>query len=456
MTGVLIPLYLYPSSLAVWKPVITAKQAYPSVPFVAIANPASGPGTASDPNYVTAIKSLQDAGVKVVGYVDTAYGAKSVAAITTEMQSWISWYSPVGFFFDDLSSSGQESTLMQLQAAATSMNAPLTIGNPGTMPSASYKGLLTDYVVYEGGAIGTLMGPGAYILYGLSAFPAGFVPTLLGEGATYVFFTDRPGPPANPYNVMSAYLMQLADSLGPPSPRPQMAEWVVAYRTGGTPLPRVDVTTWLESVSLSTVIDSVNGLGSSSVMLNLCPADSSGLLYQNVLKFGPSEVLWVPQVVYGAKALHYFPETIIDLSSSDPRNLQLDFHYKDGLMTAGVSEIDTNDVIFENSHSLPTSYTLNGVQVPLSPIRNAYIAVGGYGGGSDATFPQGTQFRVNFMTDPTVTDLAFSMYNGEIPPSGIIAVEEASNLYGAFPFEVQPYFVDYFINALPPDIAPTW
>ena len=70
MTGVLIPLYLYPSSLAVWKPVITAKQAYPSVPFVAIANPASGPGTASDPNYVTAIKSLQDAGVKVVGYVE--------------------------------------------------------------------------------------------------------------------------------------------------------------------------------------------------------------------------------------------------------------------------------------------------------------------------------------------------------------------------------------------------
>jgi hypothetical protein len=76
----MIPLYTHPTD-GTWAAVIRAKKAYPDVPFVAIINPDSGPGTSQDQNYESGIKDLQAAGVVVLGYVTTGYATSSYSAL---------------------------------------------------------------------------------------------------------------------------------------------------------------------------------------------------------------------------------------------------------------------------------------------------------------------------------------------------------------------------------------
>ena len=453
MTGELIPIYLYPSSPAVWKPVITAKQAYPSVPFVAIANPASGPGTASDPNYVTAIKSLQDAGVKVVGYVDTAYGQRNVAAVEADMASWLLWYSPDGFFFDDVSTTGAAGYLAALNAYA---GGRLTIGNPGTEIPASYVGTLQEFNVFEGTGLPAAGGLGAdsSISYAVPQFPA--APPL---GYDYLFLTDQ--PLATAYSVMSPYLVQLAGSLAVPSLRPQIAEWVGLYRSGGAPLSLVNGSIWLESVSLPSVNDNgINkGNGYSSLMLNCVPNDGSGLLYQNVLQFAPSYVNWVVQVVYGAKAVHTFPVQLQGLDAASFGQWLIDFQYNDDIMSVDVIDIDNGQHIYQGGHSLPGNYVRDPSETKVwanAPIQNAYLAAGGYGDGSAATYQAGTILKCEYTSSTDVQDLAFAMFNSEVPPGGMNSIGEFANLYCAYPYQVSSGQISFLMQTLTPDIAPTW
>jgi hypothetical protein len=67
---VLIPAYFYPSSagLDAWNRL--ARDAG-SINIEAILNPASGPGTTQDPNYVAVVNNLRTAGGSVFGYVST-------------------------------------------------------------------------------------------------------------------------------------------------------------------------------------------------------------------------------------------------------------------------------------------------------------------------------------------------------------------------------------------------
>src|SRR2546428_6234143 len=70
-SGLAIPLFTYPcftTTQCTWTNVIQARQAYPSVPLLAVINPNSGPGRSIDPNYVQGIKNLQAAGVVGPGY----------------------------------------------------------------------------------------------------------------------------------------------------------------------------------------------------------------------------------------------------------------------------------------------------------------------------------------------------------------------------------------------------
>ena len=96
-TGLIVPLYAYPTN-PTWNALIQAKQSHPNVPIIAIINPNSGPGSSSDPSYVSGIASLQSAGISVVGYVPTGYASfpkeilrppRSLAARTyTDIRRW--------------------------------------------------------------------------------------------------------------------------------------------------------------------------------------------------------------------------------------------------------------------------------------------------------------------------------------------------------------------------------
>ena len=100
-TGVIIPLYTYPTDLT-WNLVVQAKTTHPSVPIIAIINPNSGPGTAIDSNFVSGIKKLQNAGVIVLGYVYTRYAARAIATVEADLDFDKNWYNVDGMNFHEM------------------------------------------------------------------------------------------------------------------------------------------------------------------------------------------------------------------------------------------------------------------------------------------------------------------------------------------------------------------
>ena len=65
-----------------------------------VMNPDSGPGTASYPSFVTKVAAARSQGATVVGYVDTGYGARSLATVKADIDKYRTWYGLNAFFFD--------------------------------------------------------------------------------------------------------------------------------------------------------------------------------------------------------------------------------------------------------------------------------------------------------------------------------------------------------------------
>ena len=101
-TGVIVPLYTYPTS-STWNTMVKVKTDYPSVPTIVIINPASGPGSSKDSNYSDGIKKLQAAGISVLGYVHTSYSSKTASAVKADIDKYRSYYPSIdGIFFDEM------------------------------------------------------------------------------------------------------------------------------------------------------------------------------------------------------------------------------------------------------------------------------------------------------------------------------------------------------------------
>src|SRR3954467_8305152 len=87
----LVPSYFYPTGAGDnWSRMNSAAA---QVSLTAILNPASGPGTGVDSNYVHSLQSLHAAGGNVIGYVSTSYAARPLATVETEIDKYMSWYS---------------------------------------------------------------------------------------------------------------------------------------------------------------------------------------------------------------------------------------------------------------------------------------------------------------------------------------------------------------------------
>ncbi len=216
--GIAIPLYSYPTS-GTWSTVIQAREAYPNVPFIAIISPASGPGSAEDYNYAQGIKNLQAAGIKVLGYVDTAYGADSLSWVEYNIGLYNSWYHVNGIFFDEMNNvPGYESYYSTLSGYVHSLGMATTMGNPGTSVPSSYIGTMDILNVYENYGYPSL----SFITYtgyspsnfAFTAYGVGLVSSYLASAANSVaweYVTDGTWP--NPYNILPSYFMSEVASL---------------------------------------------------------------------------------------------------------------------------------------------------------------------------------------------------------------------------------------------------
>jgi hypothetical protein len=148
----MVPLYTYPG--ATWDTVIASASV---VPTVAIINPNSGPGSGPDSSFRTYMTKMRNAGVEMVGYVHTSYGARSISEVKAEIDIYASQFPlVVGIFLDEVSAaSGQLSYYQQLYSYIMGMPGwKYDILNPGTVPVAGYANAATQIVTYESAASG--------------------------------------------------------------------------------------------------------------------------------------------------------------------------------------------------------------------------------------------------------------------------------------------------------------
>src|SRR2546426_7881615 len=301
-SGLAIPLYTYPcftTTQCTWTTVIQARQAYPSVPLLAVINPNSGPGRTKDPNYVQGIKNLQAAGVVVLGYVWTGYGRVSLSKVESQVSSYKNWYSVNGIFFDGMAYvTGSEKYYSTLNNYVKSLGMTYTMGNPGTTTLTSYIGTLDSIIIYESAGTPSpsyLTSATFYPSYSKSnfGFLAYSVPSLdtsfETSASTYVqwlYITDDGLP--NPYDTLPSYFMTEVAALGAHttttvvSPNPASA-------TAASPITFTatvaDTSASSPSSPTGTVSWSDNGAGGSFVAASCTLSSSSSSQSQCIVTY---------------------------------------------------------------------------------------------------------------------------------------------------------------------------
>ena len=141
-----VPAYFYPGSY--W----TQMDHAGSTLRIAVMNPNSGPGSAPDPNYVSAVHAAQAAGITVVGYVYTDWGARSLSAVEADVNAYYRMYGVNGIFFDQASTSCAYSSYYATLNAFVKAKGGTgrTILNPGTQTSQCYVSDADILLTFEG------------------------------------------------------------------------------------------------------------------------------------------------------------------------------------------------------------------------------------------------------------------------------------------------------------------
>lgn len=233
-TGIMIPFYYYANNVYT-DPLVAfiahVARKYPDVPFIAIINPNSGPGTITDGNYSGMIDILHGAGVRVIGYVDSANTTITVSALETTITTWSNLYTRMdGIFVDNMQASAPATDIPYYVAVTDFCHAngfDTVVLNPGTSvlqeyyacgdilvtgEHSSYQSYSTLYTgnFYEGSSsINVLPEQNALISYNVP-FNAPDI-LLMAMMARWIFVTDA--PTSNPYDVLPTYLDQLAGLL---------------------------------------------------------------------------------------------------------------------------------------------------------------------------------------------------------------------------------------------------
>jgi hypothetical protein len=146
-----IPMYIDPSSSAAsWTQVTSAA---PTVALL-VANPASGPGPSAQAEYTQAIATAHAAGQTIVGYVHTSYGARALALVEADVDSWYSFYPAIDGVFEDEGSTDTSTIAGYYQplhdhVKAEPAGARTVILNPGTIVDEAFMATADVVVTFE-------------------------------------------------------------------------------------------------------------------------------------------------------------------------------------------------------------------------------------------------------------------------------------------------------------------
>lgn len=154
---ILLPLYIYPMWWLgepgyQWPRVARAAQ---TAEIWAIINPASGPGGPPNSDYQWGLSDLRAAGIFMLGYVWTNYGAKPLSDVKAEVDVYAEYFIPYGvrgIFYDGVNSSAAWLPYYrELYAYAKEKGFAQVVLNPGTTIDEDYlrEGVGDVIVVFE-------------------------------------------------------------------------------------------------------------------------------------------------------------------------------------------------------------------------------------------------------------------------------------------------------------------
>lgn len=104
-----------------------------------VLNVINGPGLRAEPQFQAVTDRLHEAGVGVIGYVDTNYGQRFAEQVMDEFGRYVEWYGVSGVCLDRASASAPWLThYAKLAASAREMGAKVVFFNHGSYPAEGY------------------------------------------------------------------------------------------------------------------------------------------------------------------------------------------------------------------------------------------------------------------------------------------------------------------------------
>ena len=211
-----VPAYFAPG--ADWQRIVAASDVVGMIIF----NPNNGPGTATDPAYVSAIAQARAAGILVLGYVGTNYGQRAEAEINADVNGYYDLYQPSGVYFAEgpmeADCTNLEAEYRRLTALALSRDgkAYLAIGTRFCPTFITFSDLMVefaqDWTTYQSYQVPSWMpanSPERFCQF-INSVPAAqashTLSTAVDHGAGWVFTTDGTSP--NPWGALPSYFDQ--------------------------------------------------------------------------------------------------------------------------------------------------------------------------------------------------------------------------------------------------------
>jgi len=196
-----------------WSTLATTVPAH--LPAYVIANVGSGPGTALDPIYASAIDKAEANGWTMMGYVDTAEATGSISSVESQVKEWRSLYGVDDIFFDDVTGSTTNLSYYETLTGYVHSLGGIDILNPGAPPASDYlsTSVANGIVVMEGTLASFQSGPPPN--YPSEPVPTGYIITsgpspaqllstlqaIKARGGELVYVTDQ----GSSYSALPSY-----------------------------------------------------------------------------------------------------------------------------------------------------------------------------------------------------------------------------------------------------------